>query len=256
MTGLIKFIRNHKLLGVLVMVVVVGLISGTIFTVSTLGSGNEDKTVKQQGWNFTAKLADGAIERAEVDSNFKSAADVETYAEAMRKENTELFKAGVSQVTGAPIVFKRALTWDEADAFVKKYQLLVSSYEYRLVSKTDPTDRYTWVTGIAMDGKNPAASSEQARKQLDGIMTNELQGKTLFKGIIGMNTTLDGGKYQQVSVDSDVYLVDMPHEIIKAKIDKDALVELKGVKKKNDFFIPKGSPQLYRRMEDFGLASK
>lgn len=134
--------RNHKFLIAITLVVIFGLILGFLIVQSTLGSGNEKRTIKAQGWSYTTTIENGTLTNAEVDTNFKSAADVEAYAAAMRQENLALFKSGVTEVTAAPIVFKKPLTWAEADAFIKKYHLYGGDYEYRLVSKTNPNDRY------------------------------------------------------------------------------------------------------------------
>jgi hypothetical protein len=253
-------------------VIIFGLVLGFLTTHTTIGAGNEKRTIKAQGWSYTATIENGTLTNAEVDTNFNSAADVEAYASAMRRENLALFTHGVTKVTAAPIVFKRPLSWAEADAFVKKYHVYGGAYQYRLVNKTNPNDRYVWSIGMFMDGKDPAASSDQARQQLENVMKNELQDKAIFKGVIGMLLDLTASDYQQVSADPDVYLVEMPGEIIKAQLAtgtvpelKDiksvllatgAVADLKDVKNIQQLRINKGSAQLYRQLEDFNLVSK
>lgn len=107
-----------------------------------------------------------------------------------------------------------------------------------------------------MDGKNPTTSSDQARQQLESVMKNELQDKLVFKGVIGMSLNLSATDYEQVSADSNVYLVDMPGEVIKAKLARGAIAELKDVKHVQQLRLNKGSAQLYRQLEDFNLVSK
>lgn len=254
MKAIKNFIRCHTFLSALLLAVVSASIAGLFFTTSTFSSGTETKSIKDQGWSYNVTLENGKVVHAEVLTNFQSAADVEAYANAMRKENLKLF-ATTSKVMAAPIVFKRPLTWTEADAFVKRYKLQAGDYQYRLVDKSNPNNRYIWSVGMSIDGSDPSSSSAAAQKQLANVMQNELQGTTDFKGVIGLSADLTLQDYKSVSSDPFVYLVEMPGEIIKSKFAQDAVPELKGIDKKQ-VDVAKDSPQLYRRLEDFGIAPK
>lgn len=234
------------------MVVVTALVLGLFFTESTFSSGTETKIIKDQGWSYSVTLENGKAVHAEVLTNFQNIADVEAYADAMRKENLKLF-ATTTKVMAAPIVFKRPLTWAEADAFVKRYKLHAGDYQYRLVDKSNPNNRYVWSIGMSIDGSDPSSSSNVAQKQLANVMQNELQVTADFKGVIGLAADLTLQDYKSVSTDPDVYLVDMPGEIIKSKLAQDSVPELKGIDKKQ-VDVAKASPQLYRKLEDFGIA--
>ncbi len=255
MHRLSSFVYKRKFLSAVATAVIVGLVLGLIFVSPAASAGVKKKTVLEQGWSYELRIKNGSLEDVAIDFNFKDAKAVEDYAAAMRRENEKLFKSGTSQVVAAPLVFKRAISWEEADAFVKKHRIYVSGYDFRLVARDDADHRYTFGTGLLRDGKNLKGFSDTDRERFEEYIARVLPDRTVFKGIIGMQATLDANEYQRISTDADLYLVDMPGQIVNDRLEKKALAELKNVDTKG-VDLPKGSPQLYRKLEDFNLVKK
>lgn len=215
---------------------------------------NEIRPVHEADWSYTVNIVGGKIEAVNVDTNFQSVADVEKYAGAMRRENLALFDTSVSEVTAVSIVFNQPLTWEEADAFVKQHQIYAGGYDFRFMNKKDPTDRFTYGLGLVRDGKTGQGFiDDKVRADFDTYIANLYQNNLDFKGVIGMQVTLNRSEYLTVVSDPRVYLVDMPGVIIKAKIASHAKPGFDGLETSSDFNIPNNSPQLYRQLEDFGL---
>ncbi|MBN9389201.1 MAG: hypothetical protein J0I20_14325 [Chloroflexi bacterium] len=250
--GLGKGLKNHRVL--LSGIVVILLVAWFGFVPLARSFQNETRPVHEADWSYTVNIVGGKIEAVNVDVNFQSAADVEKYAQAMRRENLALFGTGVSEVTAVSIVFNQALSWQEADAFVKQKQIFAGGYDFRFVNKTDPTDRYTYGVGLVRDGKTGQGfADDKVRADFEANIANLYRDNLIFKGVIGMQVTLSRSDYLAVVADPRVYLVDMPGVIIKAKIANHAKPGFDGLETSSDFSIPNNSPQLYRQLEDFGL---
>ena len=245
--------KKYWFVSVGLVTVLAGISLGLIFLPSAKGVQNEARIVQEQDWRYTLQIVDGKIADVNIDFNFQSAADVEKYTNAMRRENLALFNSGIQQVSAVSIVFNRTFTWAEADAFVKKYQLYAGGYDFRLVDKNDSNNRFAYGIGLVRDGKTGDGFGDNSQQRFDDYIASTYPDNGVFKGIIGLQVRLSSSEYKTVVADPNVYLVDMPGVVVEAKIAKQDKPELKGLQKITDFYLPKNSPQLYRSLEDFGL---
>jgi hypothetical protein len=255
-------IKNCKFLFAGVFVIIFGLVLGSLTTHTTIGAANEKRTIKAQGWSYTLQLDNGVLDHVEVNYKADTVKDIEDYATAQRLENEQLFsKGGVKRVEAVGIVFKRYLSQQEADAFVKKYQIIATGYDFRTLEKDNPpgnVNRGVLGLGVIRNGKTLQGFGSDI--QIPNLAPPGVKTQISIQGIIGMQVSLDYAQYQKVSTDPDVYLVEMDRQVIKAKLQKKASPALQGINVAQtnlndinlaDINISYG--QLFRHLEDLNM---
>lgn len=194
-----------------------------------LGSGHEVKEVKQAGWSYFLDIQDSTLGMVAVSYNVQSAAGVEAYAAAQRQENARFFQGGAKEAKAVSIVFRRTLSWDEADAFVKKYGILAYAYQLFGANKSNPDDLYSFTVGLTRDGKNPQSFNDGMREKFEQHTDASLGGSVAAQGVSGMQVDLTRDEYNALKSDADVYLVEMFSNVIKAKLKQGGIRELQDV---------------------------
>jgi len=239
-----------------------GVGAGAFTAAKSIAGGVERKQVKAIGWNYTAMVRDGVLEQISIDYDFNSAKGIEAYAIAMRQENEALYKTGVKEVASTQIVLNHPLSWDEADKIVRKYGLYARSFEFRGVNQLNTAERSTHSIGLARNGKTGEGFDDNSKQILqDSIdrINHPGERQVTLEGVIGIQAGLTYEQYKAVSADKDVYLVEMPRQIIKSKIQRNSVAELNGVRydsinssdlNRNDVNVNYVAGPLYRHLED------
>jgi hypothetical protein len=214
----------------LLLTVSIGAFAGLLSTGGlATGSGRETKNIVEQGWGYYLEIEDGKLDYVAVYYDSNTAAGVQAYAEAQRKENEQFFQNGAKEVKAASIVFKRALTWDEADAFVRAYGIYAAGYYSFGWPEDNPDDIYSMGIGVIRDGKTGLGFNDGYRASFDQKAKSIVGDQVVVRGIGAMQANFTREQYGAVSGDPDVYLVEMPAQIIKAKIQRGEIPALKDV---------------------------
>ncbi|HEX8221344.1 MAG TPA: hypothetical protein VF914_19300 [Chloroflexia bacterium] len=230
MTFLAQFNQSRKALATVALSAVLG---GALALVVNTGvansSSHQSKEVQHQGWGYTLDIKDAKLDAVAVHYDVSSPAGIEAYAAAQRKENEQFFKSGAAKVTAASVVFNRALTWDEADAFVRKYGLYANLYEFYGLNTSNPDDIYSFALGLTRDGKSTQAFNDGMRELVDQRMSRSFGGSVTLMGVAAMQVDLDKEQYKAVSADAEVYLIEMSNQVVKSKIKKHEVPQLQDV---------------------------
>lgn len=259
-----SFFRRHKILSffLILLVIMLGLGAQSYFS---------HETLKSEGWNYSIPIDSifwDSSRYVAVDYDYRNAAGLEAFANAMRRENEQVFLSGVYEVMPVTIYFNHPLSWDEADTFVKKYGLRASGYNIRVVDVTNAGVPGIMGTGVARNGKTGQGFDDTARQQLEQQLTriNPASSSTyVSKGVITIQVSLDYEEYHKVIADQDVYLVEMLRQVIKNRIKQGPLLDLAFARLLNfDLDNPNvydiqfgGLPiTYYRQLEDFKLVKR
>jgi hypothetical protein len=261
-----NFIHKHRVLSELVGVILLGIIFGVALPVTSFGSSDQKQPVKEQGWSYTLTTHNSSLDEISINYDTSTSNGVEAYAAAMRRESDQLYQSkAVSTIAATSIVFNHPLTWDEADALVKKYGLVATGYEFRGVNSADANDRSTFDIGVARNGQTGQGFNDSDKQLLNSMIDTINRSNVhhvVIKGIIGIQADLTYPQYQSVNTSPDIYVVEMPRQIIKSKLMRKAIPNLSNLQPSNvnindinlaDINVNYVPGPLYRHLEDLHM---